>query len=294
MKNTRTKIDINHTIITHANLVAERHEAYVNEFVTRANSELYAILAEMLELHEKMCSSATKEKLIKQMKKHLKERYNLKIQANTKTTALVVKYVTRSSRKTAHVYSRVLDIAISNGIGSADLVEFIKSKGGIDKVRVAVDSAEVQKQHKDREKLLHKVLKTKLLQQKSIGNVVFPTTIMSLPIACDVKFHHLLCHFNMATNAYEIIGVMYPSSVLETQAMSEYLTMLDVATSSDHDTLFYQRCKELGLNMDIMHNWMRANNIADAAAARCMGTELIDKAILQISANKVAPLQLTA
>ena len=126
MKSTLNKIDINHAIIAHADLLAQRHEDYVNEFVTRANTELYGILAEIMLLHEKMLASPNQDKLIKQMRKTLKEKYGLKTQANTKTTALVVKYVTRASRKTAHVYGRVLDIAITKGIDSTGLVDFIK------------------------------------------------------------------------------------------------------------------------------------------------------------------------
>jgi len=52
MKN--IKNDIKHTIFTHADLLAERHADYVYEFVTRANDELYAILAELLALYEKI------------------------------------------------------------------------------------------------------------------------------------------------------------------------------------------------------------------------------------------------
>ena len=134
MNTKQTKCDINHTIITHADLLAQRHASYVSEFVTRANSELYVILAEILKLHEQVEASMQRDKLIKQIRRLLKDNYNIKTQTNTKTTALVVKYVTRASRKTAHVYGKVLDIAIADGITSDGLVEYIKSKGGIDKV----------------------------------------------------------------------------------------------------------------------------------------------------------------
>jgi len=106
MKAVQKKIDINQTIITHADLLAQRHQDYVSEFVTRANVELYGILAEMHKLHEMILASPKMDRLIKQMRKLLKENYNLKTQSNTKTTALVVKYITRASRKTTHVYSK--------------------------------------------------------------------------------------------------------------------------------------------------------------------------------------------
>ena len=146
------KIDNKHTIFTHADLLAERHADYVNEFVTRANDELYAILAELLALYEQIELLNQKEKFIKQMRKTLREEYKIKTQANTKTSSLVVRYVTRSSRKTAHVYGRVLDVAVSEGITSATLVEYIKAKGGIDRVRKTVDSAETKQLQNKQEK----------------------------------------------------------------------------------------------------------------------------------------------
>lgn len=273
MKNTRTKVDINHTIITHADLLAQRHEDYVSEFVTRANTELYCILAEILELHEKLSANPKKEQLIKQMRQSLKEKYGLKTQANTKTTALVVKYVTRASRKTAHVYGRVLEVAIANGISSAGLIDFIKSSGGIDKIRLAVASKETQKQLKAIEIQLHKQLRTELWSKTDLASVAFADSIR-LPHAKDVSFTHMLCTYNHKTKKHEVVGIMYPCSNLETMAINNYLTMLEVASISDDQTLFYQQCKEHGLNMDLMHRWMSSNGITSPAAARSLMAEL--------------------
>jgi hypothetical protein len=116
---------------------------------------LYVILSEILKLHEMLTGSAKQERIMKQMRKSLKDTHNIKTQANTTTTALVVKYVTRASRKTAHVYGKVLDIAIGNGITSDGLVDYIKCKGGIDKVRKAVVSAETAREHAKQQKALH-------------------------------------------------------------------------------------------------------------------------------------------
>jgi hypothetical protein len=260
-------------IIDKANSIAERHATYVNDFVTRANTELYSILADILELHEQVEGSKQRDKLIKLMRQHLKSSHNIKTQANTKTTALVTKYVTRASRKTAHVYSRVLEVAIANSIGSSGLVAFIQSKGGIDKVRMAVNSAETTQQIKAAEKNLQQQLRGQLAKKPPIGNVDLSAVSHTLPKACDVEFQHLLCRYNHVTKAHEIVGVMYPSSALESQAMSEYLTMLDVACSSDQSS-FYERCKQHGLNMDVLLRWMGANGIKDAAAAKAVAQSL--------------------
>jgi hypothetical protein len=275
MKTKLTKVDINYAIITHADLLAQRHASYVSEFVTRANSELYVILAEVLKLHEMLTASAKQEQLVKQIRRKLKDSFNIKTQAKTKTTALVVKYVTRASRKTTHVYGKVLDIAIADGITSDGLVDYIKGKGGIDKVRQAVVSAETAREHAQQQKALETALKKHLaMSTQPIATVVSVNQpFASFPCASDVAFYHLLCNFNLKTKQHEIVAAMYPSSTFESQAMDNYLFMLGVAASSDTNE-FYHVCKQHGLNMDIILNWMRANNISDAETARVLSKSL--------------------
>ena len=275
MTTKQTKVDINHTIITHADLLAQRHASYISEFVTRANAELYVILAEVLKLHEMLTASAKQQRLVKQMRRLLKDNYNIKTQTNTKTTALVVKYVTRASRKTAHVYGKVLDIAIADGITSDGLVEYIKSKGGIDKVRKAVVSAETARQQQQEQTALETALKKHLANSaQPLATLTLPNEgYPHLPGAIDVEFYNLLCNFNLKTNQYEIVAVMYPNCTFESQAMDNYLLMLGVAASSDTNQ-FYHLCKQFGLNMDLIHRWMKANKIADAESARALAKEL--------------------
>jgi hypothetical protein len=273
MKTKIIKIDINQAIITHADTLAERHASYVNEFVTRANTELYEILAEIHKLYEQVQSSKQRDKLVKKIRQRLKSSHNIKTQANTKTATLVVKLVTRANRKTSHVYSRVLEVAIAAGVNSDGLVEFIKLKGGIDKVRMAVNSAETVAQANATAKHYQQQLRSQLKHMQGIGNADLSAIRHTLPHACDVDFEHLLCRFNHATNTHEIVAIMYPSSALETQSISEYLSMLDVACSSDQGE-FYERCKQQDLNMDILLRWMKANGIKDAAAARAMARGL--------------------
>lgn len=288
MKSKTVKLDITKTIITHADLLAERHASYVSEFVTRANDELYAILADIFQLYEQVESSKQRQALIKAMREHLRENYGIKTQANTKLTALVTKYVTRASRKTAHVYSRVLEVAIANGTTSAGLVAFIKLKGGIDKLRMSVVSAETRKQELAQNKHWQQSMRSQLSCKQSVGTVTFAQGAQ-LPHAKDVSFIHLLCQLNTATNQHEVVGVMYPSSNLEAQAMEEYMIMLSVAAVSDDHTKFYQQCKELGLNMDLIQRWMTSNGIADAATAKALAVKLATAAQPPLAANHEWP-----
>jgi hypothetical protein len=267
MTNKTIKIDFKHTIITQATTLADRHALYVDQFVTRANDELYAILAEVMALYEQVQASPDHAKLIKHIRQHLREVHSIKTQANTKTTALVAKLVTRASRKTAHVYSRVLEVAIAAGVNSAGLVEFIKLKGGIEKVRLAVGNAALTKQQLAQTKALVGSVSLHLQKHAQLGGVSFANR-STLPYACDVKFTHVLCQFNTQTGQHEIVSVMYPNATLENMAMDQYLLMLSVAAGSDHEHDFRATCKANGLDMGLVHRWMRANSIASADHAR--------------------------
>jgi len=276
---TKTKnVTIQKVIVDTAEQLSLRHSTYVDKFATLANDELYAILAAIMALYEQVNNSQDQAKLVKHIRQILSSVHNIKTQANTKTTALVVKLVTRANRKTSHVYSRVLEVAIAAGVKSDGLVEFIKLKGGIDKIRTAVNSAETTQQIKAAEKSLQQQLRSQLSHKPAIGDVDLSGVRHTLPKAFDVEFQHLLCRYNPHTKSHEIVGVMYPSSALETQAMSEYLTMLDVACSSDQSS-FYERCQQHGLNMDVLLRWMGANGIKDAAAAKAIARTLKPSAV---------------
>ena len=186
------------------------------------------------------------------------------------------------------MYGKVLDIAISDGITSDGLVEYIKGKGGIDKVRKAVVSAETARQQQQEQTALETALKKHLANSaQPIATLALPNhPFANFPCAIDVEFYNLLCNFNLKTNQYEIVAVMYPNSTIESQAMSHYLFMLGVAASSDTNQ-FYQLCEQHGLNMDLIHRWMKANNIADAESAR-----VIAKSLAKAAATSQTPAKL--
>ncbi|WP_416545316.1 hypothetical protein ACHEXK_08765 [Limnohabitans sp. DCL3] len=155
-------------------------------------------------------------------------------------------------------------------------------------VRMAVGSAEATKHLKAAEKNLQQQLRGQLAQKAPIGNVDLSVVSHTMPKASDVEFQHLLCRYNHVTETHEVVSIMYPSSALESQAMSEYLTMLDVACSSDQSS-FYERCQQHGLNMDVLLRWMGANGIKDAAAAKSIASRLMPSVN---SATKAAPIAL--
>lgn len=232
-------------------------------------------MAEVLALHEQVQASPEQDKLIKQIRKHLREHFNIKTQANTKTTALVTKLVTRASRKTAHVYSRVLDKAIENGVTSCGLVDFIKQHGGIDRLRLQVKDKEVEQLERNFAQQRHAAVSKHLLHKPAIGVVDLSAVKHTLPHAGDVEFLHVLCKFNHATLQHEVVAIQYPSSYIEQRVLEDFMTMLVAASISNKGAEFHEYCKSYGLNMDIILRWMRANGINSAAEARTLGRTLV-------------------
>lgn len=260
-----------------ADALAERHQQYVAEYVARGNTELYTMLAEILKVHELLIANPAKEKLIKKIRRLLKENYNIKTQNNTKTTALVVKYITRASRSTAHVYGRVMDIAISEGVTSDGLAAYIEAKGGIERVRKAVDSAEIAKHKQQVEKFSLEALKEHMISRQPIASIELDKTFyQNMPTTWDVELDSYLCRINIETGKLDILGAGYPSTAYEKHVLREYMLMLDVAAVS-HTNQFYSKCREHGLNMDLIHKWMKSNKISDGQSALELLKSLVSK-----------------
>ena len=180
MSTTKQKQNIA-SLIGEADELAERHVAYTEQFVTRANEELYKLLSSMMALSVKVQADKSCDQIIKQMRKRLREEYQVKTQANSPTSSIVVRYVVRTGRKTAHVYGRVIQTAIDAGISAKQLPDFIREKGGIDAIRKAAANSETTKSAASYNKALHKTLSNELLKRckMPLGVVEF----------CDGKQH---------------------------------------------------------------------------------------------------------
>ncbi len=61
--------------------------------------------------------------------------YGIRTQENTSDTTVLVRYITRADRKTAHVYSRAIEAARANAIASSDFALYVEQAGGIERIR---------------------------------------------------------------------------------------------------------------------------------------------------------------
>ena len=261
------------SLIAEADEVAKEHETYHEQFVVSANDALYKILANMLQVCINVDASSDSDRVVKEMRNKLKSDFGIKTQSNSRTSSIVVRYIVRSSRKTAHVYGRVIEVAMANSISPEQLPDFIRDRGGIEEIRLSVSNAEENKAESDRWANARSALSVLLYQREPIGKVVMNTNTL-LPAACDVEFSYLICNKNLKSGEIDVLGALYPSADLETRAL-ELLITTALAMQFSGTNQFYQKCEDFGFNQDILHRWMKLNGFADDAAARDFTRTLI-------------------
>jgi hypothetical protein len=124
-------------IVDNANeLVKVREDWQTNEYA-RSNKRLYDILAEVLSMYEQVSGQENtdlRRETVKQMKVQL-DSAGVRIQTNTLTLTLFVRYVFRTDRQRAMNYSRTLQAAITEGISAEKLAEFIDNCGGVEQCK---------------------------------------------------------------------------------------------------------------------------------------------------------------
>ncbi|MBT8528307.1 hypothetical protein G6711_02750 [Polynucleobacter paneuropaeus] len=146
--------------------LAIKHECYVAKYVTKANLVQYQLLGEILAFTQDIFATNNVDKVVREMRKELTYVHKIKTQKNSTPLAIIVRYVTRTTRKNALIYSQVLSNAISANIKSADLPDYIKNNGGMNKI---CEKASKQLSAENAKKLYH--LKTyyarKLLEERA-------------------------------------------------------------------------------------------------------------------------------
>lgn len=267
-------------IIEQADELAIQHVNFTEHYVTRANEELYKMLAGMLSVCVQVKDSAAIDKLIKQMRKTIREKYNIKTQANSRVSSIVVRYVVGASRKTAHVYGRVIEAAIADGITAENLPEYICNNGGIEAIRKSLVKVETKAkfEYNKASELINKHIARKLQDKAALGTIAFSDEkYKGIAGASDVTFTYLMCINDPSKNALEVVATLYPSSQLEQYALDVYQASLCAASTSGSNK-FYAVCKEQGLNMDLVNRWMQANNFNTNKAVKEFGVA-VNKAV---------------
>lgn len=261
------------SLIAEADVVANEHEIYHEQYVTRANETLYKLLASMLKVCLDIEASGESVRVVKEMRSKLLADYGLKTQANSRMSAIVVRYIVRSGRKTAHVYGRVIEVALANNITPEQLPDFIREKGGIEEIRTSLTSAETKKTNEDTWANARHALSGLLYQREPIGKVVLNNNVR-LPTACDVEFSYLICNKNPQTGDIDVLGALYPSSDIETRALNLF-AINSIAMQHNGTGKLYEFCQQFDLNQNIVHEWMKVNGFTTDEVAKAFTKSLI-------------------
>lgn len=254
------------SLIARADVLANEHEIYHDQYVTRANEALYIVLANILKVCLDIQASGESARVIKEMRSKLSAEYGLKTQANSRISAIVVRYIVRSGRKTAHVYGRVIEVAMANNITPEQLPDFIRERGGIEEIRQSVVSAEEKKLNADKWATARDALAGLLYKREPIGKVLMHNDIR-LPVVSDVEFTYLICDQNPNTKEIEVYGAIYPSSDIEKRAL-QLFALTSLTMQHNGTNKFSDMCKEYGFNEDVIYRWMKVNGFNDDAHAK--------------------------
>lgn len=108
---------------------------YETEVVARGHQALYELLASIYSLSLRVDESTAREQILLLMRKTLKEKYDIKINANSSSIAALVRYVVRTDKMSASRYSRVLQVAREENLSAQELPAYIARRGGVSQIQ---------------------------------------------------------------------------------------------------------------------------------------------------------------
>ena len=125
----------NDSLIKQADNLAAQHENFHSNYIVAGRTALYGLLASIYELAEKLDCHIDKEGQLMSMRSILAEKFDIRTQDNTPDLTVLVRYVTRADRKTAHIYARAIETAKTHQIPPDQLAGYLEKQGGIERIR---------------------------------------------------------------------------------------------------------------------------------------------------------------
>lgn len=120
--------------INQADALAIRHQEVIRQ-ISSSRLALYNLLEKIYQLTEQIEMDPQKNQILDDMKNQLFSKYAIKAQRNSSISSILVRYITQSDRKTAHVYARAIETAKAEGIRPEDFSYYISEKGGVESIR---------------------------------------------------------------------------------------------------------------------------------------------------------------
>lgn len=118
-------------IVQAVKVLENEHASYVDEFVTRGNQALYAVLSKIYALAVQINHSDNKDSILKNLRNVMSLQKKIKTQKNSTALTMIVRWVVGGSRQLAHTYSKALDAAYKDNIAAEELAAYFTKQGGL-------------------------------------------------------------------------------------------------------------------------------------------------------------------
>ena len=134
---TQANLVFANTLISQLDGLVSKRKQWETTDYKKANEGLYSLLASCLEVFKsKFVDADDSDK--KTLRSDLTARLTaegVRVQRNTTTLTMFVRFVFGSDRKRSHSYTYVLKAAISHGIDAANLPSWILEQGGVEEIK---------------------------------------------------------------------------------------------------------------------------------------------------------------
>ena len=186
-----TNLIVKKSLMSQAIELAKAHDEFHTQHVIGGRKALYEMLGNIMRLTIEVNASLEKDALISSIRRELQNHHNIRTQANSSTTAILVKYITRADRKTTHVYARAIDTAIASNAKADEFVEFAETEGGIENIRAIGVDAELKEKAETVADEKFALAEEYLIAREEIPYEVLESKLPRMDSKC--RYEYLMC-----------------------------------------------------------------------------------------------------
>ena len=216
----KQQVEVTKTLIGQADDIAAAHEQFTTHYVVGGRMALYTLLGDMLKVVNGFESAVDREDLLELVKRRLKAEFGIKTQQNSSDAAVLIRYMTRADRKTAHVYTRVLESAKQCGVSPEQLPAFIEGAGGVERIRaLSSNSSGVSNQNNSDERIA--LTEEYLRCREELPLASFDATdLLDQLTAGDAKYAYFTC-IRKADGKFYVLSPLPVNAEFERLAISQ-------------------------------------------------------------------------
>ena len=213
-------------LLDKADLLAEEHEQCTN-YIVSGRYALYELLGKIYALYKELEAAPNKAVLLEDMRFKLSKTYRIRTQVNTSDLGLLVRYITRADRKTAHVYARAIETAITNEIGLDNFVGYIQNQGGIDQIRAYGADGNFKRLQVNTSKEALEITKQHLLAvaEEPYAEIELNHNLSQFGRGC---FYDYFVGISTGGNKYRIVGKINADKDFESKVLKSFAVMIDL------------------------------------------------------------------